>query len=145
MAGRAAALTDVLAYAAALTASSELERIARRQPFASILEALAAKSLNNSELAAVLRKSEAHICRSLAELRRLGAVSPQVRGREVYNILTPVGRSFVEEGIEAAPRARLSTSNVEQLDAWSLADRTPRAGNDDGSDEWTHLPRISAA
>lgn len=119
-AGRAATLTDMLAYVASRTASATLESLARRNPFATMLTVLSEGPLSNKALAERVNLSVEQTCRNLRRLREVGAVSPQPRGREVFNRLTPSGRLMVQVGVQAERRAPLEQTSVSEFSAYQL-------------------------
>ncbi|WP_374650577.1 hypothetical protein [Dongia sp.] len=112
VAGRLAALVDLLGHTASQTANSEAEVMARRKPYADVLAALHVKALRNADLAKQLGKPEESICRQLRDLRENDLVTSHRRGREVYNSLTPIGRLVVDIGIERVQRRDIDDTNV---------------------------------
>lgn len=117
VAGRLAAVLDVLGYAAYQTADEAVVDMARKQPYALILAALATGAMRNVDLAAALQKDEPRVSKWLAALREHGAVTSHKRGRELFNALTPVGRLLVEQGWQDERRAPLEASQVHSLEA----------------------------
>lgn len=117
LAGRLAAASDVLGYAARQTADEDLLKVARMQPYATILSTLYQKPLRNTDLVKALGKDKAHVSRALDILRSKDAVVSHREGRELYNALTPVGRAVVDAGIQDARRAPLASSSVHCLAA----------------------------
>jgi hypothetical protein len=135
IAGRLAAASDVLGYAARQTADEALLPIARMQPYARILAALYERPMRNSDLVTLLHKDKGQISRNLTELRKHEAVTSHKNGRELYNALTPVGRLIVEAGIQEAHKAPLENASVHSFaaelpvkspDSYSIRDRAPR-------------------
>jgi DNA-binding MarR family transcriptional regulator len=141
--GRLASAADLLGFAASRAAQEAAASMAKRSPYAQTLSELSRHPLRNRDLGDKLGKSEAHICRILRELRDLDLVAPQRRGREVFNVLTPIGRMMVEEGIQQERRRPLATTNIADLEAAShrkfalveMAPQTPVHG--------TELPRLT--
>lgn len=128
-AGRAATLTDMLAYVASRTASATLESLARRNPFATMLAVLSEGPLSNKALAERVNLSVEQTCRNLRRLREVGAVSPQPRGREVFNRLTPSGRLMVQVGVQAerrAPSSRRRCQSFRPINSTSMKWSTNR-------------------
>lgn len=145
LAGRVAAVADVLGFAAHQTADASVLVRARQQPYATILAHLQERAMRNVDLAAAMRKDEGQISRWLTVLRTDEVVTSHRRGREVFNALTPVGRLAVEMGVEERNHAPIQNSVVSSLaahqpDRWNLADR--RAPSDV---EPEPIDRISAA
>ncbi|WP_321890212.1 hypothetical protein [Paraburkholderia bannensis] len=138
--GRLASAADLLGFAASRTALEGAASLARRSPYAQVLSALAENPRRNVDLGVKFMKSDQQICRLLKELRDADLVVPQRRGREVFNVLTPIGRLIVEDGIQEMHRAPLERTNVVDFSAnkkVALADLQPRvpvAG--------TELPRL---
>jgi len=110
--GRLAFAADLLGYASSRSAHDQAASLARRTPYAQVLSELSLGALRNVDLGEKLIKTEAQICRILKELRDFGLVASQRRGREVFNLLTPIGRLIVEDGIQAMRRVPLSETNV---------------------------------
>ncbi|WP_216333554.1 helix-turn-helix domain-containing protein [Rhizobium sp. X9] len=138
VAGRLAAALDIMGYAASATADEDAIKKAKQQPFARILDMLAAKSLRNTEIAAALGQDKGYISRLLDELRAMEMVTSHRHGRDLYNALTPVGRLVVDEGVETARRAPLAQSKIVNL-GFSLDNRpTPP------DVRTAEVPRISA-
>lgn len=141
--GRLASAADLLGYAASRSAHDDALTKARRSPYAQILSELAKQPLRNIDLGNRLHKADASMCRLLKELRDLELVASQRRGRDVFNVLTPIGRLTVEEGVQNAQRAPLETTNLVDFTASqkpqlaNMTPRTPVAG--------TELPRLSTA
>ena len=117
LAGRIAAIADVLGYASYQTSDETVIALVRRQPYSSIVAALNEQAMRNLDLANHLGKDEAQISRSLKDLREEGAVTSHKRGREVYNSLTPVGRLVVEQGLIDAARRPIGESTLYDLNA----------------------------
>ena len=126
--GRLASAADVLGFAASRAAQEGAASMARRAPYAQALSALAERPLRNVDLGARLVKSEAQICRILKELRDLELVVPQRRGREVFNVLTPIGRLAVEDASRGHLRETLDRGIAVEVAAPGtvLADMAPR-------------------
>lgn len=138
-AGKLAAALDIMGYAAAATADEEAINKAKQQPYARILDMLAAKPLRSADISATLGKDKAYISRLLDSLRVMEMVTSHRHGRDLYNALTPVGRLVVEEGVEASRLAPLAHSKVVDF-GFSLEHRpTPP------DVEKAELPRLSAA
>lgn len=110
--GRLASTADLLGFAASRAAQDGAAALAQRAPYAQTLSQLAQHPLRNVDLGAKLNKSEAQICRILRELRSVDLVTPQKRGREVFNVLTPIGRMIVEDGVQQMHRAPLEKTNI---------------------------------
>jgi len=142
VAGRLAAAVDVLGYAAHQTADTAILELARMQPYARILAALAKGAMRNVDLAKQIAKDEQRTSKWLTELREHGAVTSHKRGREMFNALTPVGRLVVEQGWQDARRAPLEDSEVYKLGGKRF-DLSKRPAATDAQP--SILPRISAA
>lgn len=92
VAGQLAAITDILGYAASVTADEDEVNKATQPPYVEILTALASDALRNVDLGDRLGKDEAYVSRLLDHMRSMGVVTSHRRGREVFNTLTPVGQ-----------------------------------------------------
>lgn len=96
-AGQLAAAADVLGFAAGRAADDEAVALAARPSYAALLRALAGVALSNAELSRTIGHSEEHVCRLLKELRRVDLITTERRGRNAFNVLTPVGRLLSED------------------------------------------------
>ncbi|GFE93884.1 ArsR/SmtB family transcription factor [Acetobacter persici] len=142
VAGRLASAVDVLGYASYQTADEGILKLARTQPYGSVLAALMDGPMRSVDLAEKLGKDEPRTSKWLATLRENGAVMSHKHGRELVSALTPVGRLVVEAGWQDERRAPLQTSNVIGMNAsrYDLAARPGPANVDVRA-----VPRISAS
>lgn len=138
-AGRLAAAADVLGFAAGRAADDEAVALAARAPYASILIELTRGALSNSELSRRLDRSEEHVCRLLKELRQADLITTERRGRNAFNVLTPVGRLLSEDHNPA--RADIASPPPTRRHSYQLV--AMNAANDIG--DGAELPRLSMA
>lgn len=96
-AGRLAAIVDILGYAAAATAANEDVDMARTEPHATIIRSLADGPLLDGDVAERAGIDAEAASEGLSVLRAIGMVISQTQGRQVYNVLTPVGVLLSQE------------------------------------------------
>lgn len=104
LAGRLAALTDVLALAAQRCVVDPFTEVIRKDHFAGILRELLSHPLTNTELAARIGETSESVCRKLRDLRGVGAVLSHRDGRETVNSLSPAARAYLSDHPDAVPR-----------------------------------------
>ncbi len=97
IAGRLAAIIDILGYASAKTTDDADVGKALEKPYACVIAALATGLLRDADLDGVADLSEEAMSTTLAELRAMGMLTKVMHGRDVYNALTPVGMILAEE------------------------------------------------
>ncbi|WP_173088737.1 helix-turn-helix domain-containing protein [Devosia sp. 1635] len=137
-AGQLAAAADVLGFAAERAAGDEAVALASRPSYASLIRALAGGALSNTDLSRIVGRSEEHVCRQLKELRQAEVITTERRGRNAFNVLTPVGRLLAEDRMTDGIEVPVSgpKSPIYQL-------TTLEAANDLG--DGTELPRLKVA
>ncbi|MBY3432746.1 helix-turn-helix transcriptional regulator [Rhizobium laguerreae] len=96
IAGRLAAIVDILGYAVAVTADEEVVEKAAQPKYRGILEALLGEPLRDLDLSVKIGEDIAFVSTALYDLREIGLITSHRRGIEVYNDLTPLGRIAAE-------------------------------------------------
>ncbi|MCJ8355348.1 helix-turn-helix domain-containing protein [Novacetimonas hansenii] len=138
-AGQLAAVADILGFTADRAASDEAVVLASRPTYAILLRALEGAALSNTELSRRIGRSEEHVCRLLRELRSADLITTERRGRNAFNILTPVGRLLSEN--KQAEEIGTPTSMEPVLFSYQLT--TLEVANDLG--DGAELPRLKVA
>lgn len=97
IAGRLAAIIDILGYAAASTAEEADIEAARKAPYAGIILHLADGRLLDTDIARRTGMSEEETAAVVLELARMGMTSRMMLGTSWFNTLTPVGALMAVE------------------------------------------------
>lgn len=138
-AGQLAAAADVLGFAAGRAADDETVLLAKRPSYAALLRALAGVSLTNTELSRAVGRTEEHVCRLLRELRQADLITTERRGRNAFNVLTPVGRLLLEDREPVGLRMPILSAQVRPGYQLTIL----KAANDLG--DGSELPRLNLA
>ena len=115
VAGRFAALADLLGHAAQRCVSPSFERTLGRASIAAILWALVGERRRNVDIARITGEPEEAVCRKLKVLKDVGAVVSARQGRDVVNALTPAAEAFTRANVRAPIEAA-----IEQFDLRAL-------------------------